>query len=61
MQDTIQNRADARKKLQELRAEIGLLAADMDHVDHDAGRFLLAAREQLHNAWLILREAPIAD
>jgi hypothetical protein len=61
MRDTVENRATVRARLQKIREELGSIAAELDHVDHDAARELHKARDAMHAAWSILRNAPLGE
>lgn len=59
--DTVTNRQAIRTRLQLERQSLALVAAELDTIDHDAARHIHAARDALHEAWRILREAPRND
>lgn len=56
--DTEESRKAIRDRLQAIREELGSIAFQCDWIDHDAGRALHAARDDLHDAWSILRRDP---
>lgn len=57
--DNEETRKAIRNRLQAIREELGSIAMQCNWIDHDAARALHAARDDLHDAWSILRAHPL--